>query len=65
MGGDGRIQINRNQYLTYIDALQWKFRLAVVRDAVGDRNNEAHEANLCDLGLKYADVVENNEILGI
>ena len=26
-----------------------------VQDAVGDRNDQAHEANLRGLGLKYAD----------
>ena len=45
-----------------VDALQWNFKVVVVQDAVGDRNDQAHEANLQDLGLKYADVVGSEEI---
>ena len=33
------------------------FRTVVVKDACGDRDAPAHEANLHDLGAKYADVV--------
>lgn len=46
-----------------VDALQWNFKVVVVSDAVGDRNHAAHEANLFDLGAKYADVVLSDEIL--
>lgn len=42
---------------TAVDALQSNFKLVVVRDACGDRDRDAHEANLRDLGLKYGDVV--------
>jgi nicotinamidase-related amidase len=42
---------------TAVDALQCNFRLSVVRDACGDRDRAAHEANLRDLGLKYGDVL--------
>lgn len=42
---------------TAVDALQCNFRLVVARDACGDRDPAAHEANLRDLGLKYGDVV--------
>jgi maleamate amidohydrolase len=42
---------------TAVDALQSNFRLIVVRDACGDRDIQAHEANLRDLQLKYGDVV--------
>jgi len=42
---------------TAVDALQSNFRLIVVRDACGDRDPQAHEANLRDLQLKYGDVV--------
>jgi nicotinamidase-related amidase len=38
-----------------VDALQWSFKVVGVQDAVGDRNDQAHEANLRGLGLKYAD----------
>jgi|TARA_B110000914_G_scaffold97323_1_gene85565 maleamate amidohydrolase len=36
--------------------------VVVAREAVGDRNPVAHEANLFDLGAKYADVQAVKEI---
>ncbi len=36
--------------------------MVVAREAVGDRNPVAHEANLFDLGAKYADVQTVKEI---
>lgn len=41
---------------TAVDALQSDFPTIVPREAVGDRNAEAHTANLFDLHAKYADV---------
>ena len=46
-----------------VDALQWDFRVVVVKDAVGDRSQTAHEANLLDLAAKYSDVVDSQEIM--
>jgi len=40
-----------------VDGLQYDYRVVVVREAVGDRNAAAHEANLHDMQAKYADVV--------
>ena len=40
-----------------LDALCHGFAPLVVRDACGDRNARIHEANLFDIGAKYADVV--------
>ncbi len=37
--------------------------MVVPREAVGDRNPAAHEANLYDLDTKYADVVSLEETL--
>ncbi len=48
---------------TAVDALQCNLRLIVVRDACGDRDPAAHEANLRDLGLKYGDVVTADEAM--
>jgi nicotinamidase-related amidase len=48
---------------TAVDALQCNFRLLVVRDACGDRDRAAHEANLRDLDLKYGDVVSADQAL--
>jgi maleamate amidohydrolase len=35
----------------------------VAREAVGDRNPAAHEANLFDLNAKYADVMPVTDII--
>jgi maleamate amidohydrolase len=48
---------------TAVDALQYGFRPVVPREAVGDRNPEAHEANLYDVDAKYGDVVHGEEVL--
>lgn len=50
---------------TAVDALQSNFRLIVARDACGDRDTQAHEANLRDIGLKYGDVLTADESLAI
>lgn len=41
-----------------VDAVQHGFIPLVVRDAVGDRTEQAHNANLFDLQAKYAEVVD-------
>ena len=43
---------------TALDALQHGFRPLVVADACGDRDQRVHDANLFDLGAKYADVID-------
>jgi len=48
---------------TAVDALQHGYRVAVPREAVGDRNAAAHEANLFDIDAKYGDVVSLDETL--
>jgi maleamate amidohydrolase len=48
---------------TVVDALQYGYRPVVPREAVGDRNPEAHEANLYDVDAKYGDVVSVEETL--
>ena len=48
---------------TAVDALQHGYRVAVPREAVGDRNPAAHEANLYDIDTKYGDVVSLDETL--
>jgi maleamate amidohydrolase len=47
---------------TALDALQHGFVPLVVRDAVGDRLPEVHEANLRDIAAKIGDVVSLPEI---
>jgi maleamate amidohydrolase len=49
---------------TVVDALQHGFRPIVPREAVGDRNEAAHQANLLDIDAKYGDVVDLDEVLG-
>lgn len=50
---------------TAVDALQANFRLLVVREACGDRDRAAHDANLRDLDLKYGDVVSLDEAISL
>lgn len=42
---------------TVVDALSHDFRVVVPREAVADRDSNAHEANLHDIDCKYGDVV--------
>jgi maleamate amidohydrolase len=42
---------------TAVDALQHGYRTVVPREAVGDRDAGAHEANLYDIDAKYGDVI--------
>lgn len=48
---------------TALDALQNGFRPQVVREACGDREEATNEQNLFDLNAKYADVVDEAEVL--
>jgi nicotinamidase-related amidase len=48
---------------TAVDALQHGYRVVVPREAVGDRNPDAHEANLYDIDAKYGDVMPLDEVL--
>ena len=48
---------------TALDSLQNNFLTTVAEDCVGDRNQNAHRANLFDLQAKYADVIHSNLIL--
>jgi maleamate amidohydrolase len=48
---------------TAVDACQYGFRPIVVREAVGDRSQAAHEQSLFDLHSRYADVVAIDEAL--
>lgn len=46
-----------------VDAMSHGFRVAVVRDACGDRHSAPHEANLFDMDAKYADVVGEDQVV--
>jgi len=48
---------------TAVDALQYGFRPVVPREAVGDRNPDAHAANLYDIDAKYGDVAPTEDVL--
>jgi nicotinamidase-related amidase len=48
---------------TAVDGLQHDFPVVVPREAVGDRNLQAHQANLFDLDAKYADVTSVDDVL--
>ena len=49
---------------TAVDGLQNRFRVMVVQEAVGDRNDAAHRQSLLDLDAKYADVVSAADVEG-
>ncbi len=46
-----------------VDAMSYNFRTIVATDGVGDRALGPHEANLFDMGQKYADLLTTREIL--
>ncbi|WP_372865172.1 isochorismatase family protein [Spongiibacter sp.] len=48
---------------TVVDGLQHDYSIVVPIEAVGDRNNAAHEANLFDMHAKYADVMKVDDVL--
>ncbi|WND03533.1 isochorismatase family protein [Temperatibacter marinus] len=48
---------------TVVDGLQYDYRVFVPREAVGDRNQDAHQANLFDMHAKYADVISLDEAI--
>lgn len=48
---------------TVVDGLQHDYKVVIPEEAVGDRNEEAHRANLFDLNAKYADVLDLNCVL--
>ncbi|MEM9104420.1 MAG: isochorismatase family protein [Pseudomonadota bacterium] len=48
---------------TCIDSISHGFITLVVEDAVGDRAEEPHQANLFDMSAKYADLVSTDEAI--
>ncbi len=48
---------------TAIDTIQNGFIPIIVRDAVGDRHAQVHDANLFDIQAKYGDVVSESDVL--
>ena len=50
---------------TAVDGLQNNYKVLVPREACGDRDAEAHEANLYDMNAKYADVVSLETVLDL
>jgi nicotinamidase-related amidase len=48
-----------------LDTLQSGFIPLVVEDACGDRNKAVHDANIFDLGAKYADIVKTATVLNL
>ncbi len=48
---------------TVVDAVQNNFRTIVLTDCVGDRAIGPHEANLFDMGQKYADLLSSEEVM--
>ncbi len=50
-------------FTTAVDGLQNNYPVIVPRQAVGDRNSEAHDSNLYDLHAKYCEVMELQDVL--
>jgi maleamate amidohydrolase len=48
---------------TVVDSVSHNFRTIVARDCVGDRAMGPHDANLFDMGQKYADLMDRDEII--
>lgn len=48
---------------TVVDAMSSNFRVLVPVDCVGDRAIGPHEANLFDIGQKYADLMTSAEVM--
>jgi maleamate amidohydrolase len=48
-----------------VDGLSHNYRNIVVTDCVGDRATAPHDANLFDMGQKYADLMTCSEVVGI
>jgi maleamate amidohydrolase len=48
-----------------VDAMSWGFRPLVVTDCVGDRAMGPHEANLFDMGQKYAILMDRDSALRV
>jgi maleamate amidohydrolase len=48
---------------TVVDTIQHGYRPIVPREAVGDRNPDAHAANLYDIETKYGDVVSVDDLI--
>ncbi|WP_254536274.1 isochorismatase family protein [Halomarina litorea] len=48
---------------TAVDSLQYGYRTVVPADAVGDRAEEPHRANLFDIDAKYGDVTDVESVL--
>jgi len=48
---------------TVVDALSYGFRPIIPEEAVGDRAQEPHDANLFDMDSKYGDVVPLSDAL--
>lgn len=46
-----------------VDAMQHGFRPLVMTDCVGDRAQGPHDANLFDMGQKYADLMTSGELM--
>lgn len=47
-----------------VDAMSHGLRVIVVTDCVGDRALQPHEANLFDMGQKYADLLSLDDLAG-
>lgn len=48
-----------------VDGFAYNFRVVIPHDAVYDRSETVHKANLFDMAQKYADVVDTDDAVGL
>ena len=48
---------------TAIDAFSYGYRTVLVDDCCGDPAQDSHEANLRDIGRRYADIRQSDEVM--
>lgn len=48
-----------------VDGLQWDYPVYVVEEACGDRDQDAHRANLFDFNAKYGEVIALNKLISM
>ncbi|MBI2369688.1 MAG: isochorismatase family protein [Deltaproteobacteria bacterium] len=46
---------------TVIDAFSYNFKVSLIEEGTFDRSQSSHKINLCDMNMKYADVISLEE----
>lgn len=48
---------------TIVDAFSYGLRTIAIDDACGDQDSGPHDANMQDVGRRYADVIQTDEAI--